>query len=253
MYCTSCEIRTEFIYVEESRPFLQKQTPWPESASELYRPSNSRLSAKLVSTFADRKWRVSVTDPYGHNLGFLDRRPFLLSCIILYMKKKITENFIFVKSVSTRFPLSLRIHFHCKLDLLNFQIRLQCLAPTECNSLLGAINQPRHHGTSSQRFIGFFASPSRDHLSINQSNQPINQYTRMIRPMSIYKNGINASGGFRKPNSRGTVQSRGIRTWGVQVGWQIWAGGSLLRSGQTQVGEPAQWYYFASATTQMLR
>jgi hypothetical protein len=33
---------------------LNKQTPWPESASELYRPSDRRLSAKLVPTFADR-------------------------------------------------------------------------------------------------------------------------------------------------------------------------------------------------------
>jgi hypothetical protein len=31
-----------------------KQTPWPESTSELYRPSDLRLSAKLVPTFADR-------------------------------------------------------------------------------------------------------------------------------------------------------------------------------------------------------
>jgi hypothetical protein len=30
------------------------QTPWPESASELYRPSERHLSAKLVPTFADR-------------------------------------------------------------------------------------------------------------------------------------------------------------------------------------------------------
>jgi hypothetical protein len=29
-------------------------TPWPESASELNRPSDSRLSAKLVTAFADR-------------------------------------------------------------------------------------------------------------------------------------------------------------------------------------------------------
>jgi hypothetical protein len=29
-------------------------TPWPESASELYRPSDRLLSAKLVPTFADR-------------------------------------------------------------------------------------------------------------------------------------------------------------------------------------------------------
>jgi hypothetical protein len=30
---------------------IEKQTPWPESASELYRPSYRRLSAKLVPTF----------------------------------------------------------------------------------------------------------------------------------------------------------------------------------------------------------
>jgi hypothetical protein len=51
-----------------------KQTPWPESASELCRPSDRRLSAKLVPNFADRGCHVvSVTDPYGRNLGFLDR------------------------------------------------------------------------------------------------------------------------------------------------------------------------------------
>jgi hypothetical protein len=31
-----------------------KQTPWPESANKLYRPSDHRLSAKPVPTFADR-------------------------------------------------------------------------------------------------------------------------------------------------------------------------------------------------------
>jgi hypothetical protein len=42
-------------------------TPWPESANELYRPSDRRLSAKLVPTFADRGSHVvSVMDPYGH-------------------------------------------------------------------------------------------------------------------------------------------------------------------------------------------
>jgi hypothetical protein len=30
-------------------------TPWPESASELYRPSYRRLSAKLMETFAERE------------------------------------------------------------------------------------------------------------------------------------------------------------------------------------------------------
>jgi hypothetical protein len=38
-----------------------KQTPWPESESELYRPSDRRLSAKLVPIFADR--RTVLTEP----------------------------------------------------------------------------------------------------------------------------------------------------------------------------------------------
>jgi hypothetical protein len=51
-----------------------KQTLRSKSASELYRPSDRRLSAKLVQTFADRGCSVvSATDPYGRILGFLDR------------------------------------------------------------------------------------------------------------------------------------------------------------------------------------
>jgi hypothetical protein len=49
------------------------KTPWPESTSEQYRPSDCRLSAKLVPTFAERGCHVvSVTDPHGCILGFLD-------------------------------------------------------------------------------------------------------------------------------------------------------------------------------------
>jgi hypothetical protein len=49
-------------------------TPYPESASETYRLSDRRMSAKLVPTIADGECHmVSVTDPYGLNLGFLDR------------------------------------------------------------------------------------------------------------------------------------------------------------------------------------
>jgi hypothetical protein len=52
----------------------KKQTPWPESASELYRPSDRRFSTKRLPTFADKGCHVvSVTDPYGRILGFLDR------------------------------------------------------------------------------------------------------------------------------------------------------------------------------------
>jgi hypothetical protein len=47
-------------------------TPWSESASELFRPSDRRLSAKWLPTFADRGCHVvSVTDPYGRILDFL--------------------------------------------------------------------------------------------------------------------------------------------------------------------------------------
>jgi hypothetical protein len=45
--------------------------------SELYQPSDHRLSAKLVPAFADKECHVvSVTDPYGYILGF--SRPELL-------------------------------------------------------------------------------------------------------------------------------------------------------------------------------
>jgi hypothetical protein len=46
--------------------------PWPKSASELYRPSDRRLSAKSVPTFAVRECRVvSATDPYGSIFHFI--------------------------------------------------------------------------------------------------------------------------------------------------------------------------------------
>jgi hypothetical protein len=45
-----------------------------ESASEIHRPSDRRLSAKLLPNFADAGCHVvSVTDPYDRILGFLDR------------------------------------------------------------------------------------------------------------------------------------------------------------------------------------
>jgi hypothetical protein len=43
-------------------------------ASELFRPSEPKLSVKLVPTFEDRACHVvGVTDPYGGSFGFLDR------------------------------------------------------------------------------------------------------------------------------------------------------------------------------------
>jgi hypothetical protein len=58
---------------KEVRYILSEKSQWPEPASEIYRPSDRRLS-KLVPTFTDRECHmVSVTDPNGRILGFLDR------------------------------------------------------------------------------------------------------------------------------------------------------------------------------------
>jgi hypothetical protein len=72
-YSTLCKdkLRKNTIFSEEEaqvatslRLFSLKQTPWPESTSELYRPSDRRVSVKLVPPFAGRGCHVvSVTDP----------------------------------------------------------------------------------------------------------------------------------------------------------------------------------------------
>jgi hypothetical protein len=55
----------------------KKQTPWPESVSELYRPSDRSMSAKLISTFVDRGFHVvSVTDPLRPYSRFSRSEPF---------------------------------------------------------------------------------------------------------------------------------------------------------------------------------
>jgi hypothetical protein len=72
------------------------KSPWPESASELFRPGDRRLSAKLVPTFADRGCHVvSVTDPYGRILNFLDRMSiyiyiyiYICVCVRMYVYKE---------------------------------------------------------------------------------------------------------------------------------------------------------------------
>jgi hypothetical protein len=67
-------IRKEFHNNSNCYCIKNKQTPWPESANELHRPSDHRLWAKLAPNFADRGCHVvSVTDPYDRILGYLDR------------------------------------------------------------------------------------------------------------------------------------------------------------------------------------
>jgi hypothetical protein len=70
----TCFKYSESLFLSLQTP-ANKKTPWPESASELYLPSDRRLSANLVPTFADRACHMgSVTNPQGRNLGLLDRK-----------------------------------------------------------------------------------------------------------------------------------------------------------------------------------
>jgi hypothetical protein len=64
-----------------SFPLLTKKgkTLRPKSASKLYRPSDRRLWVTLVPIFAVRGSHVvSMTDPYGRILYFLDRSRYFL-------------------------------------------------------------------------------------------------------------------------------------------------------------------------------
>jgi hypothetical protein len=80
---TSAEVKKTWIYIHSPIRLHgvvlnwlskeRKKTPWLQSASELYLPSD-RLSAKVVPTFADRRCHVVIaTDLYCRILGFLDR------------------------------------------------------------------------------------------------------------------------------------------------------------------------------------
>jgi hypothetical protein len=55
-------------------PIKLFKTPWSESAKETIPTERPPLVGKVMPTFADRGCHVvSVTDPYGRILGFLDR------------------------------------------------------------------------------------------------------------------------------------------------------------------------------------
>jgi hypothetical protein len=67
-------VLTRLAYLDKYLSGRQKQAPWSEFASELYRSSDRRLLAKSVPTFADRGFHmIGATDPYGRILEFLDR------------------------------------------------------------------------------------------------------------------------------------------------------------------------------------
>jgi hypothetical protein len=57
---------------------VSREQNYRNGHDELYRPSDRRLSAKLVQTFADSGCHVvSVTDPYSSNLVFRDRSRYV--------------------------------------------------------------------------------------------------------------------------------------------------------------------------------
>jgi hypothetical protein len=78
------------LFMSTVKLYGEKKNLWSLSASELCRPSDRRLSAKLVPTFEDGGCRVvSGTDPYGRILGFLDRSRyfFLLSSFSIVLMR----------------------------------------------------------------------------------------------------------------------------------------------------------------------
>jgi hypothetical protein len=70
----------------KSNGIKTKKTPRPESARKLYRPSDRRLSAKLIPISADRGCHVvSVTDPYDRILDFLYRSRYFFFQVALQL------------------------------------------------------------------------------------------------------------------------------------------------------------------------
>jgi hypothetical protein len=65
------KLRTGKTVIRKEISKARIKNSWPLSASELYRPSDHRLLAKLVPTFAGRgHLMVSATDPHGRILVF---------------------------------------------------------------------------------------------------------------------------------------------------------------------------------------
>jgi hypothetical protein len=83
----------------------QKLTPWPEFASELYRPSDSRFSAKLVTNFEDRGCIVvSVTDPYGILVSMRFKNYYYYNYYYRYFIRENISRATFGSTATTVYP-----------------------------------------------------------------------------------------------------------------------------------------------------
>jgi hypothetical protein len=157
-----------------------KETLWPESASEQYRTNNHCLSAKLVPTFADRGCRVvSVTDPYGSIFGFLDRSRILISILIYHHPKPID---------SMRFVLCL-CSMEDNTEGLNMGELLIFIPSPTLTALIvmrwtGDEIQPRHvFETEVRGKRGLHSVTSRHHLS--DLSNPTIKFSHLISAGSI--------------------------------------------------------------------
>jgi hypothetical protein len=77
--CTKLPISQTFRSYQEIKLKKKKLNCVALSASELYRPSDRHLSAKLMPTLADRRSAKRI--PTAVNLGFLDTEPLLFHWI----------------------------------------------------------------------------------------------------------------------------------------------------------------------------
>jgi hypothetical protein len=64
--CVFRNLSTDRSLVQVKKKKKKKKTPWPQSASELYRPSERRLSAKLVPTFCGSRYYFFQVAPQLH-------------------------------------------------------------------------------------------------------------------------------------------------------------------------------------------
>jgi hypothetical protein len=107
-------------------------TPWPECFSELYRPRNRRLSAKLVPNFVDRGCHVvSATDLYCRILSclqFIQIRVNLLSLLVFAIVNVVlpgtnSRNVQFGRIDQTLYGIYFCTSFFSQIRLINILIQ----------------------------------------------------------------------------------------------------------------------------------
>jgi hypothetical protein len=112
-------------------------TPWPESVNELYWPSDCRLSAKLVPTFADRGCHV-VKIRWLHQ----SRKLWMAVCILLSLIHTIWP--VLRSSASSASVLTFTTNFEL-FWLPSRNVALNKARVCSCFSLCGLGRQLRQH------------------------------------------------------------------------------------------------------------